>query len=175
MNKAFKQLLAAGAALVLVSTSINAQNEIATYKRNTTTIQISTSAEVAEPDFTAGRPRLAQSFSKHFPAASNISWSKMNTGNQACFLNAGKKSRAVFTENDELSYSIAELTAKDLPVTISRLIQNIYQGYSVFSAQEVKAGHRSCYHLVLENASGYVNMKISGEEIEEMSRTARSK
>lgn len=179
MKRLTNRLLVSGAVALILATNLNAQNaDLASLNKNDNKPSFSTSNNapgMSSTELAASRPKLVDNFSKTFPGATNVAWTPLTEGHQVCFLISGKKTRAVYTSQDELSYSVMEYKAAELPAKLNSVLKANYSDYAVFSALEVKACQGSCYNLVLENKSGFVNLKVDGDEIEEVSKTVKSK
>lgn len=180
MKTQINRLLMGGSLSILLGSGLQAQESDIAVVRNTQpqsnySIAPNSETPLSMQELRNAHPQMLDNFAKHFPSATAVSWSRLNEYYQASFVLEGKKARAVFTNQDQLSYSVVQYRLQDLPVQLTELLSANYNGYTIFSAQEVKNRLGSCYNLVMEDASRFVNLKIAGDDIEEVSRIKKQK
>lgn len=153
-------------------TTMAQQNDVAFAKASVTAaVGIAT----AEEDLAVSHPDMIANFRKTFPTADNVSWTKIDNAYQACFGMGVKKGRAVFGESGRMNYAICECPTTELPAAANKSVNTHYPGYTVFNAREVIANGHTTYFVVLEDAKEFVSIKTADGQVEETSRTVKTR
>lgn len=135
-----KKILFASAAILFSATAI-AQNL--------------KSAEVPEAVRTA--------FSKKFPTAKNVKWSKENEAEfEAEFKNGTNEQSANFNANGLWLVTETEIKTSKLPATIHAAIKKEFEGFKLEEAEQVESAEKgSLYEVKLEKGETTVSVEFA--------------
>ncbi|MEO6253816.1 MAG: hypothetical protein ABIO79_10945 [Ferruginibacter sp.] len=122
--------------------------------------------EKSNAAFVLANPAAESSFSKLFPAATQVKWSSIDNYFWASFVNEGRKAKASFTQKGALNYLITDCNMEQLPTQFSKFINKDYAGYRLFNAIEIKAYDATAYQAVVENDKGFVTLKYTADGVE---------
>ncbi|MBO9658333.1 MAG: hypothetical protein J7527_05865 [Chitinophagaceae bacterium] len=109
---------------------------------------------------------VEEGFVKWYPQATNAKWTAIEKGFQASFLNAGQKTTAVFDNNGKFSYSIAQVSAENLPAELTAFIKKEYPGYKLLQSIAICDNAKTVYQTSLQHGNESIRIKSIGEEME---------
>lgn len=107
------------------------------------------------------------------PNATNLKWSNNADNYWVSFLNNGRKANGSFTPKGKMNYMITECTMKDLPADFSSDIANGYGSYQLLNAIEIVAHGAVAYQAILENSKGFVTLKYTSDDMEEVQKVKK--
>jgi hypothetical protein len=114
----------------------------------------------------AATAEVEEGFSKWYPQATNPRWTRLEKGFQASFLDADRKTIAVFNNNGKFSYAIAELSATQLPTELTAFIKKEYPGHQLLQAVTIRDNSKTIYQTILQQGPDYIRIKSIGEDME---------
>ncbi|MCG2612643.1 hypothetical protein LZZ85_00065 [Terrimonas sp. NA20] len=109
---------------------------------------------------------VEEGFVKWYPQATNAKWSTIEKGFQASFTNAGQKTTAVFDTQGKFSYSVAEVSAENMPQELIAFIKKEYPGYKLLQSVAIRDNVKTIYQTSLQNGNDFIKIKSIGEEME---------
>jgi hypothetical protein len=115
--------------------------------------------------------KLTNALSNHFPAADQQQWWHYKDGYYVKFLNGERKARAVFNKKGMLQYAITDCNLTQLPLLLREKIAQNYSGYTLLHAMEINAHAAVAHQAVLHNEKGYITLKATAGQIEEVDAT----
>ena len=104
------------------------------------------------------------------PNATNLKWSNSADNYWVSFLNNGRKANGSFTPKGKMNYMITECTMENLPADFSSNIAKSYALYQLRNAIEIVAHGAVAYQAILEDSKGYVTLKYTSDNIEEVQK-----
>jgi hypothetical protein len=109
---------------------------------------------------------VEEGFVKWYPQATGAKWSAIEKGFQASFLNEGQKTTAVFDGQGKFSYSVAQVSAENMPQELSAFIKKEYPGYKLLQSVAIRDNVKTVYQTSLQNGSDFIRIKSIGEDME---------
>jgi hypothetical protein len=170
MKKSLTAIAATALIIVMSSSTSYAQDRSDSTSGNKADVNFSTGKDNMDKSIRATNPAIAAKFSALFPAATNMRWTNSDKNFWVSFLNDGRKATASFTLKGKLNYVITDCVLEQLPESFLKLINKDYASHSLFNAIEIRAYDEVTYQAILENESGYITLKYTGEGVEELQR-----
>ena len=153
------------------SASLFAQQSFAFASQKSTDVNTSITAdENSSANEVVADPLMISRLYVLCPNATNLKWSNNADNYWVSFLNNGRKANGSFTPKGKMNYMITECTMENLPADFSSNIANSYASYQLRNAIEIKAHGAVAYQAILENSKGYVTLKYTSDNIEEVQK-----
>lgn len=119
--------------------------------------------------------KLVKKLAQLFPNAIGQQWWVFNNHYHVSFMNKGQKSRAVFTKEGKFNYAITDCRLEQLPTLLQDQIKNDYAGYTLVHAIEISAHNSTSHQVVLEHAAGYITLKATLLDVEQVDTKKKGK
>lgn len=103
-----------------------------------------------------------------FPQAKDQKWTMIDNHYHAFFTNNGQKSRAVFTKEGKLNYAIMECSLEQLPMFLQKKLKKDYAAYTLVQASEINAYNTKAHQVILENEAGYITLRATQGNVEQV-------
>ncbi len=105
--------------------------------------------------------RVKSAFQKEFATAFNPSWESVGSGIlHASFIQDNQIMDAYFTEEGELISFARQISNEQLPILVSRTIQERFSSSTISRIQEIVKGNETSYLLTAASASKVVDARI---------------
>lgn len=114
--------------------------------------------------------KVANSFTKKFPDATDLKWFKYDQGYLAKFIQKDMDHNALFRKSGFLVYDIGYGYEKHIPVDIYKLVTDLYDNYKVIRSINIKTGGRDIWVVKLEGLKKYATVRIEDMELDEVER-----
>lgn len=126
------------------------------------------SVEIGLPMIATPDAKLIAKVTRLFPHAVEQKWWIIDNFYQVSFLDKGRKSRAVFTKGGKFNYAIADCKLDHLPALLQKRIRKDYPAYILIQAIEITAHNTIAHQVILEHETGYVTLKATLHNVEEV-------
>ncbi|HKH60125.1 MAG TPA: hypothetical protein VKA49_04800 [Flavitalea sp.] len=113
---------------------------------------------------------ILDEFHKQFPAAENISWSRLGKNFLSNFNSADKKYAVLFKPEASVVYKITYGTEKHLPVDIRKWVKRVYVEFNIASAIEIKEAGRNIWLINVVDNTEFAWVKVENDEIVEVQK-----
>lgn len=113
-------------------------------------------------------------FFRDFPKAENTKWNVCNDIYNVTFRTNGLASRAVYSSTGIFSYSIINYPPDRLPANMLKKIYKAYKNYKIHSANELNAHGSSAFHIILEDKTAYLTIKMTNKGFEIIKKLRKS-
>jgi hypothetical protein len=132
-------------------------NELITFYKTSSTdnAAINASNQISAE---AIHPKIMKSFNKSYKTANEANWYALNNNKfyLANFKVDGRNTRALYTRNGYMVYSIKEGTEQNLQKDTRRLVKSNYVDYDIKSIKEIKSGTVNAVVMHLRQDDDYV-------------------
>ena len=133
------------------------------------------SAQVVLPEVTITAThnipdKVDKAFKSTFSNAADPVWYQANKNYLVKFIDNDMKNNALFRKNGEMIYKISYGYDKDIPVDVSKMIKDKYDGYNVVVAFNVKQEQRDIWIVNLENDKNIVTARVEDGVLDEAKR-----
>ena len=117
---------------------------------------------------TSANTKAMKNFSERFYGATKVSWSggKDNL-THVYFETEGKRSRAAYDKDGQFLYSITTYKEDMLPADIWVMVKERYYRKEIYAVSEVTVLHKTSFLITLEDASSWMQIKITDDEVTE--------
>ena len=114
--------------------------------------------------------RTMANFSRIFPGASNMTWTKGKDNiDRVYFKSEGKITRAGFNTKGHFLFSITSYQEEMLAKNILLMVKRNYPGRHIFGITEINTLNKTAYFIMLDKSTSWLHIKVlDGEFTEEM-------
>ncbi len=119
--------------------------------------------------------RALNAFSKKFPDASQVKWSRVGNKYGISFMDEDKQHRCLYNVKGNLIYTLRYGSEKDLPRDIRKDIKREYVDYNITQAVETHEDNRNVWIVNLDDENNLVTVAIENGSMEELSHYKKSK
>ncbi|MBO9634933.1 MAG: hypothetical protein J7578_17615 [Chitinophagaceae bacterium] len=163
-------LLAATLFFVLGISNLSRAQKVEGANPDQASISASTDPKIENPaeDTFTENAAIKSLFLTLFPNATGQKWTQNGTNSFVSFLNNGRNASACFSAKGKLNYAITECRKEHLPKDLLEKIRKDYADWRLFRAIEIKAYGETAWQAIMENATGFITLKYTLDELEEI-------
>ena len=149
-------------------------------KKSSTATRFEYGDNLANPtDASLSESRVSQralnAFSKKFPDASQVKWSRVGNKYGISFMDDDKQHRCLYNVKGNLIYTLRYGSEKDLPRDIRKDIKREYVDYDITQAVETHEDNRNVWIVNLDDDNTLVTVAIENGSMEELNHYKKSK
>lgn len=122
---------------------------------------------IAREDVTA---RALKSFHKFFTNYTNLQWYRYGKSYLATLNEGPMDTKALFTKNGSMLYTLSFGQEKDLPADVRKMIKGNYVDYTIGRVLKVTSDHQTVWVVNLQDREHIVIVKANDLAFEEMER-----
>jgi hypothetical protein len=119
-------------------------------------------------------PGVEEVFKKEFAGAENVTWSQQDDYQKATFVLAGHRVIAYFNENNELAGCIRDIFYDQLPLIVSKTIDQKFPGADMQEIREITNSDGTSYLVTVNENNKKLKVKITSDgnisEIEKLKK-----
>ena len=163
-NTLFNSMLLSSLLFMILAAHAQAQDAIASLNFSTKKIMDIGSST---PD-AAVKATPLNTFHSIFPEATEDRWYADDKGfTNVYFKTTGKTNRVCFNKKGKIIYSISYYQKEMLPVWVLQKVNDLYADKTIFGVTETTDHNGTTYVLVLEGKTSWVDVTITGNEIQD--------
>jgi hypothetical protein len=108
-------------------------------------------------------PKVLDGFKKEFPAAQQVSWSKLADFDKASFIMAGCRVIAYFTKEGSLEGSVRDIFFDQVPLAVMTAVDKRYENAAVSEVREINNPEGTFYKIKLESRGKKYQFRVSSD------------
>jgi len=119
--------------------------------------------------------KAMRSFASSYTNAIDAKWVKYPGGFVVYFIQEGIRYKVYYTPAGDLKCTIRQYSAEYMPIEVRRLVEDVYQGYSIFLVSEVTKVGKTKYEIKIEDDSTFKEIRIEDGGIKTINDYVKSK
>ncbi|MCO4292201.1 hypothetical protein NF867_04915 [Solitalea sp. MAHUQ-68] len=112
--------------------------------------------------------KVTSSFENSFKNVSHVKWYESGNRYLVNFMTEDLRNHVLYTKKGQMIYHIIYGFEKNLPSDLLSQVKGQYKAYSVIRAINVKQGGANVWMVNLENAKGYVMLRMADGDMNEV-------
>jgi hypothetical protein len=119
-------------------------------------------------DYSSSNDRAISNFKKEFSTVDNAKWIQITDGFISRFEQNDIKYRVGYNQKGDWQNTVRTYTESGLPADVKDIIENVYYGYSISLAEEITTRQKTIYIIHIENNKWMKQIKVDGNETNEL-------